>query len=126
MKDVISKEVLGEVLAVKSRFKSDILNIKIDGNFLFYKLDRKVNPTKRINIDELARKCREVMWHKYGFEYYPIRIKNEKNYGKFAVRVLHKHSSNKDREAFYYFDNKIFSTEVEISFTVYQWIIDNI
>jgi len=64
MSEIISKDLLSEVLNIKSRFETDILNIKIDGNFIFYKLDRKVKPSKRINIYELAHKCIIYAWDK--------------------------------------------------------------
>jgi len=62
---MISKELLCEVLNVKNRFKCDILSIKINDNFLFYKLNRIKNPTKRINIHQLADKCKEWAWDKF-------------------------------------------------------------
>lgn len=124
MKNIISLGVLSDIYNFDVE---DFIPLRVDDVTYEVRFNglRKGYKYEIVNIYELALKCKETMWFNYGYEFYPIRIKNEKNYGKFVVRVLHKHDPSKDRAAFSYFDSKIFETEVEISFKVYQWIIDN-
>lgn len=124
MKNVISLGVLSDIYNFDVE---DFIPLRVDDVTYEVRFNglRKGYKYEIVNIYELAHICKDLIWQNYGFEFYSIRIKNEKNYGKFAVRVLHKHSPSKDREAFSYFDGKIFETEYEISFKVYEWIIEN-
>lgn len=114
---MISKELLSEVLDIENRYKCKLASFSIDSKILFFKLDRAFVATKRINIHELAHKCK-LHFVKLGYEFDiqkdNIKISKRKDLPYYLTTITNMNQG----------DNFI-PYDPYIDIKACQWILDN-
>ena len=117
MEQIISKELLSEVLGINvmSEIREDDL---CEDNILIYWdfFEKRGNEGRNINIYELAHKCKE--WaYRYGCEIASYKIQDSSEY---RCLIGHNTINFNSKKSGYYAD-----TEPGAIFKACQWVLDN-